>query len=316
MTIRVISLAQATEAVAGLDIFDIVRTALIAHSDKLTTVPAPVHLTFPDVEGDSHIKAGYINGARDFAVKVASGFYRNFHRGLPSNQGLMCVFDATTGEVRAVLDDGGQLTAWRTAAAGALITHALASRDAQTLGVFGAGEQARLQVEWLTRLRPISGVMVHGRAPDRVASLCRWFAEQGIDTRPASSAETADAQIVITTTAATAPLFAAGDIRPGVHVTGIGADMPHKHELPSELFGRADIIVTDDHEQCLHHGDFGHAVRTGAARPDADISIGSALTATQRHSPADITIADLTGVGAVDAALASAVTQAVLARQV
>ncbi|MFD9737729.1 ornithine cyclodeaminase family protein [Umezawaea sp. NPDC059074] len=290
-------------------VFATVRATLTAHAHGRTSVPPPLHLEFPDAGGDCHVKAGWVTGADDFAVKIATGFYGNPGRGLPTNHGLVAVVSARTGAVRAVLDDGGLLTAWRTAAAGALVTHALARPDATTLGVFGTGEQARLQVEWLTRLRPLREVLVHGRDPRKAEALC---AVLGPVARPASAAETTAADLVVTTTPSTTPVLDATLIRPGTHVTGIGADMPHKNELPAVLFARAETIATDDHAQCLHHGDFGHAVRAGTVPDHADTPIGLLLDGTLTRSESAITVADLTGVGALDAALASAVLDAVL----
>ncbi|MET9343941.1 hypothetical protein [Nonomuraea sp. NPDC003804] len=306
MTVTVLGLEALEAAARPATVLDTVRAALIAHTEGRTTVPAPLHLDFPEAEGDCHVKAGWITGADDFVVKIISGFYRNPDRGLPTNHGLVCVVSAHTGEVRAVLDDRGRLTAWRTAAAGALVTHAMSRADADTVGVFGTGEQARLQVEWLGMLRPLTRVLVHGRTPAKAAALCDWLGERGYAARPASAGEAAGADIVITTTPATAPVLDAAAVRPGAHVTGVGADMPHKNELPADLFRRAETIVTDDHAQCLHHGDYGHAVRAGAVAEHADTAAGAVLAGPVRRSATAVTVADLTGVGALDAALASA----------
>ncbi|GAB1818748.1 ornithine cyclodeaminase family protein [Herbidospora sp. RD11066] len=288
-------------------VFGAVRDAMIAHAHGRTTVPPPLHLLFPDADGDCHVKAGWVTGTPDFTVKIATGFYRNPAVGLSTNQGLVCVVSARTGEIRAILDDRGLLTAWRTAAVGALVTHAMARSDAVTLAVFGTGEQARLQVEWLARLRPIDTVLVHGRSRDRTRSLCEAFHALGLYARPASADEAAGADMIVTATPATAPVLRADDVRAGAHVTGIGTDMPHKNELPPALFARAALIATDDHRQCLDHGDFGHAVRAGATTETGDTPVGLLLE-TPVERPADaITVADLTGVGALDAALASAV---------
>ncbi|GAA3484725.1 ornithine cyclodeaminase family protein [Streptomyces yanii] len=284
-----------------------VRDALIAHAHGRTTVPPPLHLQFPDADGDCHVKVGWVTDTPDFTVKIATGFYRNPAAGLPTNHGLVCVVSARTGQIRAILDDQGLLTAWRTAAAGALATHAMARPDAATLAVFGTGEQARLQVEWLAKLRPIDTVLVHGRSQDKTGSLCEAFNALGLDARPAMADEAAAADMVITTTPATGPVLQAGDVRAGAHVTGIGTDMPHKNELPPALFARAALIATDDHQQCLDHGDFGHAVRAGATTDTSDTPVGLLLERPVERPDDAITVADLTGVGALDAALASAV---------
>ncbi|MCX5345371.1 ornithine cyclodeaminase family protein [Streptomyces atratus] len=312
MTLPVFGTAAVKKTATLQLVLDTVRDALVAHAEGRTSVPPPLHMDFPETDGDCHVKAGWITGATDFTVKIATGFYRNPALGLPANHGLVCVVSARTGQVRALLDDRGLLTAWRTAAAGALITHAMARPGAVTLAVFGTGEQARLQAIWLAELRPVSAVLVHGRNPHKAAALCNDLKACGLPARPASAQQAVTADMVITTTPATVPVLDAAQVREGAHVTGIGTDMPHKNELPPALFHRAELIATDDHAQCLDHGDFGHAVRAGATAPDGDIAAGLLLKTPVDRPDTAITVADLTGVGALDAALASAVLDQLL----
>jgi ornithine cyclodeaminase/alanine dehydrogenase-like protein (mu-crystallin family) len=290
-------------------IFAAVKQALIAHAEGRTSVPPPMVLEFPDHAGDCHVKAGHVTGSAHFAVKIASTF-------ASVNNGLVLAVDATTGAPAAVLADEGMLTAWRTAAAGALITHALTPPDLDEISVLGTGEQALLQVTWLRKLRPITKVHVWGRRPEAAARLCEALQREGI--AATDDALDAGAPCVITTTAARSPLPLEA-FRNAVHITGVGTDMPGKHELPVELFENA-LVLTDDHAQCLHHGDFGNAVRAGVLPPDADLSVGAFLDTSSGASRRSVqgdpramqtapgrSIADLTGVGATDAAVASAV---------
>jgi ornithine cyclodeaminase/alanine dehydrogenase-like protein (mu-crystallin family) len=290
-------------AVATRDlVFDAVREALVAHAEGRTQLPPPIAMVFPEVGGDCHVKAGHLTGAPYFGVKVAAGFYRNAERGLPSNSGLILVLDAATGVPAAVLADEGRLTAWRTAAAGALVTHALTPPGVDEVGVLGTGLQARLQVEWLHALRPLSRVRVWGRRPEAVRGLC---AELDLDARPATVEEAAGSPCVITATPATSPLAPASAFAGALHVTGIGTDLPGKGELPPALFAGAGLVVTDDHAQCLDHGDFGNAVRAGVTGPESDVAAGTVLR--DGVARPGLSIADLTGLGVADAAVASAV---------
>ncbi|MFB7260547.1 ornithine cyclodeaminase family protein [Streptomyces nojiriensis] len=312
MNLPVFGLTDIERTVTSRQVLDTVQDGLIAHADGRTSVPPPLHMAFPEADGDCHVKAGWITGAAHFTVKIATGFYSNSALGIPSNHGLVCVVSARTGQIRAVLDDRGLLTAWRTAAAGALITHAMSRPDATTLAVFGTGEQARLQATWLAKLRTISTVLVHGRTLHRTNALCEQLHQHGLNARPAAAQDAAAADMIITTTAATTPVLDATHVRQGAHVTGIGTDMPHKNELPPELFHRAQVIATDDHAQCIDHGDFGHAVRAGATAQDSDIAAGELLRTPLDRPETAITVADLTGVGALDAALASTVLDQLL----
>ncbi|QRP43433.1 hypothetical protein I6J71_28990 [Amycolatopsis sp. FDAARGOS 1241] len=186
-------------------------------------------------------------------------------------------------------------------------THALTPADVDEVAVFGTGLQARLQVEWLAELRQLSRVRVCGRRPDAVRQLCAELATAGLKAVPATAEEAAGAPCVITATPSTSPLAPAEAFSAGVqHVTGIGTDLPGKAELPPGLFDRATTIATDDHDQCLAHGDFGNAVRAGVVGAGADVSAGLVLRdgVPERSG---LTIADLTGVGVADAAVATAV---------
>ncbi|MCH7944328.1 MAG: ornithine cyclodeaminase, partial [Proteobacteria bacterium] len=93
------------------------------------------------------------------------------------------------------------------------------------------------------------------------------------------------------------------------HIVAMGADNPGKQELEAALFPRAAVIMVDDHGQCVHHGDLGHAVRGGLVGDDADIDLGAVLAGDKpgRLSDDDITIVDLTGIAAEDMAVAGLV---------
>jgi ornithine cyclodeaminase len=301
MTLPVLGLPEISRIATPELVFTAVRDALIAHAEGRTSVPPPMVLDFPAHAGDCHVKSGYVEGSPYFVVKIASTFGS-------VNNGLMLVVDATSGTPAAVLADEGKLTAWRTAAAGALITDAMTPVGVDEVAVLGTGEQALLQVRWLRRLRPLRRVKVWGRRPEAVSRICAAFAKDGLDARP----DGLDGAVcVIATTAAREPLPGEA-FRSAIQVTGIGTDMPGKGELPVEVFAGA-VIATDDHDQCLDHGDFGNAVRAGVVADDADLAVGTVLRDGVER--AHRSVADLTGIGAVDAGVAAAVVARAVAAE-
>ena len=207
MTIPVLDLAAIEAAAKPQVVLDTVRAALVAHAEGRTTVPPPLHLDFPEAGGDCHVKAGLITGAdrlhgqdrRPASTGTPNRAFRPTTAWCACSARVpaRCAPSSTTG-------DGS--TAWRTAAAGALITHAMSHPGAATVAVFGTGEQARLQVTWLAMLRPVTRVLVCGRTGHKTPALCAWLADRGLPARPASAREAAGAPIVITTTPATAPV--------------------------------------------------------------------------------------------------------------
>jgi ornithine cyclodeaminase len=289
---------------------DVIRDAFRADGLGKTIVPAVINLPIAAVDGEFHIKTAYIAGVAHVAVKVASGFYQNPSRGLPSGSGLMALFDASTGLASALLLDNGYLTDLRTGAAGAVAAECLARDDSETVGVIGSGVQARMQVACLSTVRPVRRVVVWSRNAARLARYCGDIGELAVEVRAAAGIEDVcrAADILVTTTPARGALVRAQWLRPGMHVTAVGSDSPGKQELDAECFRRADLVVADRVSQCLAFGELSHAVAAGAIAPHDIVELGAIVAGTKegRTRADQITIADLTGVGFQDTAIASA----------
>jgi ornithine cyclodeaminase len=283
------------------------------------TLPGVIGLDLPGSAGEVHVKGAHIHGSPYFSIKEAAGFYKNPERGLPMSSGLVLVFDAATGFLQAILLDNGFLTELRTGAAGALAADLLARREVETVGIIGCGGQARYQLEALLNVRQPRRVIVWGRAGERAARYAREMSERsGVRVDVASSAKEAveSSDIVITTTPSREAIVRAEWLRPGTHVTAMGSDGPDKRELESEVLGRADKIVADRVDQCLRLGEIHHAVADGLldpARIYGELGELAAGLKPGRTSEEEITIADLTGVGVQDAAVADRVLAAALA---
>ncbi len=287
-----------------------VRRAFVGHAHGRYVAPPPGYLPFDGANGDCHIKFGCATDGPVFVVKVAAGVYDNAKRGLPVNSGVVMVFARETGVPLALLQDDGWLTSWRTAAAGALAASLVAPRKPQVLGVFGSGHQSELQALWIARELGITEVRIWARHAERGKALAGALVAQGLAARAcATTAAVLDeARVVVTTTPSTQALFPATEVRPGTHVVAMGADAPGKQELDAALFARARRIATDDHAQCVDHGDFAHAVQGGLVVADADESLGLLLERPDLVAlgPDDISIVDLTGIPAQDVEIATA----------
>src|ERR1700733_14280143 len=257
------------------------------------------HLAFSDPPGDCHVKGAYISGSPTFAVKLATGFYRNADQGIPPSDGFIAVMSASTGVLHALLYDEGWLTNLRTAMAGAVAARAIARRGTRTLGVVGSGVQARMQGEWIARVLGVERTLVWARNPHKAEIL----ANQLGGTRVEIPAMCRQADLIVTTTAATTPLLTQALVRPGSRIVAIGADAPGKQELETALTASATLIV-DSIEQCTHHGEAGWAIRAGLREVSELTQLGAILERPAEFSPDETVIADLTGLGAQDAAIA------------
>lgn len=225
------------------------------------------------------------------------------------NNGLVLVFDAKAGKSRAVLQDEGWLTSWRTAAAGALAAKAGAPSVVRGIGVVGAGHQAEQQARWVSAELGCNNISIWGKFANEAEKLASKLAIEGFNvTASATVSELLETcNVIISCTPSKEAIFPASMVKPGTHIVALGADSPGKQELDPALFARAAVIATDDHDQCADHGDFGHAVRGGHVGANADVSLGKILAgeAPGRFTDDDITIVDLTGLPVLDVAIAT-----------
>ena len=312
---------QIRELVGPREARSAVAEAFTALSEGRVTLPAVIEFDFPEQQGETHLKAAYLHGSPFYTAKVSSGFYANRKKGLPVGSGLVLVLDATTGFLRAILFDNGYLTDLRTGAAGAVAADVLAKPDVRLVAVIGAGVQGRYQLEALLEIRRPSTVLVYDEDVSQSAEYVDEMKSRvDADLRAATSVEEAvrAADVIITCTPSRRPYLRAEWLSPGAHITAMGSDMPLKHELDVEVLRRADKIVTDSLEQCLAAGETHHAVEAGViTRKDVYAELGE-ITAGKKPGRTDnkeITVADLTGVGVQDAAVANLVVDKALRRQ-
>jgi len=311
---KIITLQEMKAALAGVDLIPEIEAGFVAYSEHRAEVPPVGALRFTNPPGDVHIKYGYLHDDEFYVIKIASGFYENPSRGLPSGNGLMLLFDQKTGELAAVLLDEGYLTDLRTAVAGAIAAKYLAPRTVTRIGIFGTGVQARLQLQLLRGVTPCREVLVWGRHARRAADYKAEMEREGFTVAIAGNMRDVPrtCDLIVTTTAAAAPLILAADARPGTHITAVGADSAHKQELDAAIFSTADVVVVDSVSQCADHGDLAHAVRAGLIQPTDARELGAVIAgrAPGRTSPAQLTVADLTGVAVQDVQIAKATYRA------
>ncbi|NNL17735.1 MAG: ornithine cyclodeaminase family protein [Boseongicola sp.] len=294
-----------------------VREAFVSHSQGHIQSPSPLHMTFRDEAGlrtgDCHVKSAHSNHHKVIAIKVAIGMYKNAEKGVPVNNGLVLLLSRETGEPVALLQDEGLLTTYRTAAAGAIASGLASTKADDVLGIVGTGNQAFHQAEWTTHYLGLKKVMVFGRSTAKAADLTSKLSAHGLSAVRADSVAQlcANCRIVITTTPASDPIIMASDLpdgpRTNIHFVAVGADTHGKQELDAEILARAATVVADDLKQCLDHGDLAAANALGLIDPDQIVSLGSAL-AKGLSITEGVSVADLTGLGAQDLAIATLVT--------
>ncbi|WP_375784908.1 cyclodeaminase [Bradyrhizobium sp. Pha-3] len=288
-----------------------IEGAFHALSTKPVEMPPILRLNIFDHQGEVDVKTAYVPGDDYFAVKIGSGFFENPKMGLPSASGMMALFSSETGIPQAILLDNGYLTDIRTAAAGAVAAQYLARENATVAAIIGAGVQARLQLEALMLVRPVIEARIWARDFAKAKGLAEELSRK-VDIsvipyeEPALAVSGSD--IIVTTTPASSPILSAAWIEPGQHVTAMGSDAEHKNEIEPAAIARADLYVADSLQQTKRLGELHHALASGViSERSALLELGDIIAGkkTGRSSNAQISIADLTGTGIQDTAIAA-----------
>jgi ornithine cyclodeaminase len=306
--VRILREAEVRAALDMPSCIDACEAAFLAYSGGRAELPAVIHLDVPEAEGEIHVKAGHLHGSPYYAVKVASGFYRQVPAAI---DGLVLAFDARDGSPAAFLLDNGFVTDQRTGAAGGVAARWLAPSHVGTVAVIGTGIQARKQMEALRQVRPdVREVRVWGRAPDNAAACVaalRAMLGDGCAVRATSEIPeaVAGAEVVITCTASRGALVERAWLAPGAHVTALGSDGAGKQELDPQILRDADVLAVDSRDQCARLGELQHA----PDQIERAVELGSVIAGevAGRTGADQLTVCDLTGLGAQDVAAANVV---------
>jgi alanine dehydrogenase len=296
-TVPVFAARDVTAAVSPERAVDVVRDAFVAYARGEWSMPSKVYVpAYP--AGD--FRAMPALGSGFALLKWVTSFPGNPEQGLPTVTGLVLLSDASNGMPVAVLD-AGTVTALRTGAAAVLAAETLGLEDAQRAAVIGAGVNGRAAARtFLARGRPVWIWDVDAGRAQAAAS------ELGAEVAP-SREEALAAEIVATVTPGYEVLYPAGSLRPGQHVSLMGADGPGKSEIAVDELARVSVFA-DDWEQASHNGDLAHAVEADAITRNDVTQLGDVLTgqAPGRQSDDDITVFDSTGLAIQDLAIALA----------
>jgi alanine dehydrogenase len=297
MPVPVFSRAAVLEAVTPQDAYTAVQNAFLAHHRGEWTMPPKVYVTnYP--AGD--FRAMPAIGGGHALLKWVTSFPGNPSLGLPTVTGLVVLSNAETGQLEAVLE-AAAVTALRTAAAAVLGADELGRDDGASVAVIGCGVNGAETVRLLA---------ARGRAPlvwDVDESRRRLVAEELGAEVAGSLGDALACDVVITVTPGREVLYPAGSLRPGQHVSLMGADGPGKAEVATEELGRARLFC-DDWEQASHGGELAAGVAAGIVTREDVTQLGAVLAAEGegRRGDQDITLFDSTGLAIQDLAIARA----------
>lgn len=279
---------------------------------------------FAPKAADLDIKSGDMAGFGCYGLKVVSWFGDNGEKNLPPLIGTSLIFDIDTGAPRALLN-AGPITHYRTGAAGALGAKYFARPDSKTLLMAGAGGLAPYLIASALYLMPqLERVwLINPHRPERTekaypavcarvdALLAACGAPRRTELAVADNLEAVarESDIIFTATPAREPYIKAEWVRPGTHLSCMGADMAGKQEVETALFKKAKAFG-DDAPQCLAVGECELPHKAGVLTALAG-EIGGVIAGTTpgRTDAEEITLFDSTGIALQDIACAAALLQ-------
>lgn len=312
MKLRILSGADVRRAVPMADAIQAVQEAYVELSAGRAVAPLRTPVPVEKQGGVTLFMPAYLGRSDALGAKIVSVFPRNPEHSLPTIHAIVVVVDAATGMPLAVMD-GTYLTALRTGAASGVATALLARADARVAAIFGAGAQARTQLEAVCTVRSIESVWAYDVSAAAVGRYVEEMKRRGkpIPERieaaqsPKQAVEAAD--VICTATTSSRPVFDDGDLKPGVHVNGIGAYTPEMQEVPAATVTRSKVVVDSRSASLVEAGDLIIPLKQGLideGHIHGEIGEVAAGKIPGRTSPEEVTFFKSVGVAVQDIAVA------------
>jgi alanine dehydrogenase len=307
---------EVTELLNMKQALTLVAQASVMHAKgRIGTAPR-LALKLDGEAGSLRVMMASLPETGSFGLKTLTGIPGRRERG--KTYFVILLFDSGSGALVAILS-AGHLTNIRTGAAGGVAAQYLARSDAETLGVFGAGVQARFQVEAITSVFPIKKMKVFTTNGQRAAQMADEYRQRGLDAIPVRNSHDVitSSDILVCATTATEPIIRGDWLPEGTHINAIGANSTVKRELDAAVFLKAKVIVDFAEQVCLEAGDVVDALASGTvSKSQFQTELGDVLIGSKRgrSSPDEITIFKSVGAAFLDVAIAAWVYKEALTR--
>ena len=288
-------------AVSPEEAIERVRHGFLEHARGAWRMPPKVYLDSPP-GGDFRAMPALGHGLA--ILKWVTSFPGNPDAGLPVVMGVLTVSDARDGRPLALVDVRA-VTALRTGAVAAVAAQELAREDARTVGIVGCGLHGAWAARCLAAAEYGPGVCYD---PDPEAA-GRLAGELGWEAGPLDEALGCD--VVTCVTPGAQPVVRERDLRPGMHLSMLGADGPGKAEAEPAAVARCELFC-DEWEQASHGGELTGAVAARLVDRGRVTQLGDVLTgaAPGRSGPEATTLFDSTGLAIQDLAICLALLEA------
>lgn len=219
-------------------------------------IPLRTNIQAPKYDGCFLFMPAYLEEMDTASLKIINIFPHNIDNGIPSSPAQVLLIDGKTGLVTAVLD-GTYVTQLRTGAASGAAFDVLAKKDCRIGALIGTGGQVPTQLEAMLAARTLQEVRVYDMNPERTKAFAETMQEElkdyGARIVPAASSDEAidDADLIITVTPSSKPVFDGTKVKAGATISCVGAYQHHMQEMDPAILPRASKIYFDSREAVL-----------------------------------------------------------------
>ncbi len=312
MKIKMISQKEVAQSVKMAEAIEAVKKSYIQLSEGKAEVPLRSHIKVKKQNGVSLFMPAYLSESGAMGVKIVTVFPNNQKKGLPLIYAIVLVLDTETGRPLAVVE-GTYLTSLRTGAASGVATDLLSRKDVQIAAIFGAGAQSRTQLEAICTVRSIEKVWIYDIKRERAKIFVDEMKARGnpiprdIFVADSPSQAVCEADIICAATTSFKPVFDDADLKPGVHINGIGSYTPDMVEIPSQTVVRSKVVVDSFEASFAEAGDLIVPLEKGLISREhihGEIGEVAAGKIPGRESDEELTFFKSVGIAVQDVAVA------------
>ncbi|MCC7491294.1 MAG: ornithine cyclodeaminase family protein [Fimbriimonadaceae bacterium] len=286
-------------------VIPVIETCLAAHERGEDLLPPKLIVELPG--GIAACLAGYTKAQHALTLKCGQERAANRQRELPTIHAHVLLYDPDTGELLMICE-GLLPTVLRTAAAAAVAAKHLARPDSRVATVIGAGQLGRQTALAAAQVSDLEQLWICDALPAAATALATELRAAGLPAAVATpAAAVAQSDLVYTCTNSTQPIVPANAVRPGTHLSCMGADLHTKIECAPDLLPRCRLYA-DSIAQCTARGEASQAIAAGLLPAEPFVAtLGAVIagTAPGRRGAGEITLYDGTGLGVQDTAIAS-----------
>jgi alanine dehydrogenase len=284
----------------------VTERAFASYAKGETLMPKRLHVAVEGMKGGLRVMPAALLGGRGVGLKTITG--APGARDPNSTYFLVVLFDPFDGRLLSIMG-ADVITRLRTGAASAIATKYLARKDSKSVGVYGAGIQARAQLEAMTNVRGITEAKAYDVSKERLLAFCKEMSDSlDISVEPVSDPSlAASTDIIVTATTSDKPFLMDEWVGPGTHINAMGANSPAKRELDLALMKRSRIFVDFKEQALAEAGDLGEALRSGGlVESQIEAELGDLVLGRKvgRNTDHEITLFKSVGVAIEDVALA------------